>query len=119
MGSGLVSVGFCFPNFLVFGGSSASWLLMVSLQAPVNLSLMCDRSCFGVGLGISGHRHFSGYCSGVIVEGLGWVLTGGHLKSCFFSVSEKRRGRVSVWGDFCAKHIVAVCGNLAFVMLPQ
>lgn len=60
---------------------------MVSVQAPVNLTLMYHRSCFIVGLGISGHRYFSGYRSGAIVAGSGWVLTGGHLKSFFSSLT--------------------------------
>lgn len=32
----------------------------------------------------------------------------------FNYVSEKRRGRVSIWGDFCVKYVIGVHGNLGF-----
>lgn len=55
------------------------------MQALVNLTLIYHYGCFSVGLGISGHRWFSDYCSGAIVAGSGRVLTDGHLKSFFSS----------------------------------
>lgn len=62
----------------MFGGSSASWLLKGSVQGPVNLTLIYHCGCFRVGLGISGHGCFSGYCSEAIVAGSEWVLTDSH-----------------------------------------
>lgn len=81
----------------MFGGSSASWLLMGSVQGPVNLTLIYHCGCFSVGLGLSGHVCFSGYCGEVIV-----AVSEKSLKILLFflqfnSICEKQRGRVSVW----------------------
>lgn len=55
------------------------------------------------------------------MAGSGWLLTDGSFKIFLFfsshsfnSVSEKQRGRISIWGDFCVKFITAMRSNLSF-----